>query len=93
MPVYSHVFSRILIRSHFLSPVLAGKADLFGGEFALCGFAASRGAWVHLAPWRLWGLHRRQPERVDFGPLRLKFAMAVRPVWMGAYVAGGLNCN
>jgi hypothetical protein len=38
-------------------------------------FAASRGAWVHFAPWRLWGLQRRQPERVDLGPLRLKFAI------------------
>jgi plasmid stabilization system protein ParE len=28
-------------------------------------------------PWRLCGLHSRQPDRVDFGPLRLWWAMAV----------------
>src|SRR3546814_9239813 len=60
-------------------------ADHFHKDYASASFSRAlmtekRCLIARGAPWRLCGLHRRQPARVDFGPLRLWCAI-LPPYW------------
>src|SRR3546814_16204151 len=56
------------------------RSDYASASFSRALMTEKRCLIARGAPWRLCGLHRRQPARVDFGPLRLWCAI-LPPYW------------